>query len=98
MVMRRELCEAAWYSFPVEPIRYHVEALWDAEPRVWVATSDDVPGLATEAETIENLAEKLRGLIPELLAANGLLPDTIEAGSISFEITGHREELVKLAS
>jgi Domain of unknown function (DUF1902) len=33
-------------------------------------TSEDVPGLATEAETLEALTEKLRGLIPELLEAN----------------------------
>jgi predicted RNase H-like HicB family nuclease len=48
----------------------HVQADWDPEAEVWVATSDDVPGLATEAATIETLAEKLRTLIPELLAAN----------------------------
>ena len=58
----------------MEPIRYHVEAFWDPEPGVWVATSDDVPGLATEAETLEKLTEKLRGLIPELLDANGPRP------------------------
>ena len=32
-----------------------VYALWDAEAGVWVATSEDVPGLATEADTIEQL-------------------------------------------
>lgn len=63
-----------------------------------MATSDDVPGLATESETIEKLTERLRGMIPELLAANGLLPGSIETGSISFELTGHRQELVPLAS
>lgn len=82
----------------MKSIRYHVEAVWDPEASVWVATSDDVPGLATEAETIEELAERLRGMIPELLAANGLLPTTVETGSISFELTGHRHELVTLAS
>ncbi len=29
-----------------------------------VATSDDVPGLATEADTLENLVEKLKIMIP----------------------------------
>ena len=48
----------------------HVQADWDPEAEVWVATSDDVPGLATEADTIERLTEKLRTLIPELLEAN----------------------------
>lgn len=49
---------------------YHVQADWDPEAWVWVATSDDVPGLATEAETIEALTEKLRTIVPELLEAN----------------------------
>ncbi|HKH43195.1 MAG TPA: DUF1902 domain-containing protein [Thermoanaerobaculia bacterium] len=52
---------------------FHVHADWDPEVDVWVATSEDVPGLATEAPTIEALAEKLRNLIPELLEANQLL-------------------------
>jgi len=46
---------------------YHIQADWDPEAGVWVATSEDVPGLATEAETIEALTEKLRVMIPELL-------------------------------
>ena len=76
---------------------YHVHADWDPEVSVWVATSDDVPGLATEAATLEALAEKLRTLIPELLEANHLLVgDQPEA--ISFELTSHREERVRLAS
>jgi predicted RNase H-like HicB family nuclease len=48
-----------------------VNALWDAGARVWVAESDDVPGLVAEAESIETLAAKLEVLIPELLEANG---------------------------
>jgi len=82
----------------MEPTRDHVEAVWDPDASVWVATSDDVPGLVTEADTLETLAERLRVMIPDILAANGLLPRDIESGSISFELTGHREELVTLAS
>lgn len=48
-----------------------VNALWDAEARVWVADSDAVPGLVAEAESLEALAAKLEVLIPELLEANG---------------------------
>jgi predicted RNase H-like HicB family nuclease len=48
----------------------HVKAFWDKEAGVWVATSDDVPGLVTEAETSEELIGKLRGLIPELVELN----------------------------
>ena len=48
-----------------------VRALWDEEAKVWVATSDDVPGLATEAASWNELIPKLKVLIPELLDANG---------------------------
>ncbi len=49
----------------------NVIALWDEEAQVYVATSDDVPGLATEAETLDELAAKLKVLIPELFVVNG---------------------------
>jgi len=39
----------------------------DADAGVWVATSDDVPGLIAEAETIEALDFKLKCMVPELL-------------------------------
>ena len=48
-----------------------VHAEWDDEAGVWVAISDDMPGLATESETVEALIAKLEVLIPELLDANG---------------------------
>jgi predicted RNase H-like HicB family nuclease len=87
-----------WYPALVMggPI-FHVQADWDHEAGVWVATSDDVPGLATEAPTIEALAEKLRIMIPELLEANQLLSSG-QTGSIGFELTSHRQERVRLAS
>ncbi len=47
-----------------------VNAFWDDEASVWVAESDDVPGLITEAETLEELSTKLEILIPELLELN----------------------------
>ncbi len=50
-------------------------AEWDSESRVWVAESEDVPGLVAEAPTPEELNEKLRLLIPELLELNGHLLD-----------------------
>ncbi len=82
----------------MESNTYHVQADWDPETGVWVATSADVPGLATEAETIEGLTNRLRAMIPELLEANGLLSGSTQSGSIAFELTSHRQELVTLAS
>lgn len=48
-----------------------VKAVWDDDAQVWVATSDDVPGLATEAENPHALMQKLQIMIPELLDENG---------------------------
>ena len=42
----------------VKPLQ--IQADWDDDSNVWVAISDDVPGLATEAETLEQLIEKLK--------------------------------------
>ena len=44
-----------------------VNAIWDDEAEVWVATSNDVPGLATEASDLNELMAKLKVMIPELL-------------------------------
>jgi predicted RNase H-like HicB family nuclease len=52
---------------------YHIQARWDSEGGVWVAESEDVPGLVAEAESPNALAKKLRVLIPELLELNGVL-------------------------
>ena len=54
----------------IKPLQ--IQADWDDEATVWVAISDDVPGLATEAETLEHLIEKLKIMVPELLDLNGL--------------------------
>ena len=50
-----------------------VNAFWDEEAGVWVASSNsnDVPGLVAEAETMDKLVAVLQDRIPELLEANG---------------------------
>lgn len=63
-----------------------IRAEWDAEAEVWVATSDDVPGLATEADTLEALSAKLEIMVPELLDANGY-PDGPE---VPFELLARK--------
>jgi hypothetical protein len=52
---------------------YEVEARWDSTADVWVAESDDVPGLVAEAESMNALVEKVRVLVPELMELNGAL-------------------------
>lgn len=68
-----------------------VHAIWDDEAKVWVATSDDVPGLATEAPSLDLLVPKLKAMIPELLEANGH-PEA-EGIDIPFKLVGEINEV-----
>ncbi len=70
---------------------FFIRAEWDHEAEVWVATSDDVPGLATEEATMEGLITKLRTMIPELLEANNV---EIEQ-AVPFEVMTRRFEIVE---
>jgi hypothetical protein len=54
---------------------FTITADWDAEAGVWTAASDDVPGLAIEAATLDRLTERLTVVVPELLALNGQAAD-----------------------
>ncbi|HUC18788.1 MAG TPA: DUF1902 domain-containing protein [Acetobacteraceae bacterium] len=61
------------YSSPSPPEHrtvFRVTVLWDDEAKVYVATSDDLPGLVAEAETIPLLENEMRALVPDLLALN----------------------------
>ena len=46
---------------------YKIEAFWDQEAEVWVAESNDILGLVTEADTLDQLTHKFKQIIPELL-------------------------------
>ncbi|MGP1383008.1 MAG: DUF1902 domain-containing protein [Thainema sp.] len=75
---------------------YKIDAFWDIEAAVWVATSENVPGLVTEADSLEALDLKLRDLIPELLILNEVIPKDYK-GIISFELTSHKQEIIEVA-
>ena len=45
----------------------NVNVIWDAEASVWVATSDDVPGLVAEAESFEALKQTVIVRVDELM-------------------------------
>lgn len=49
-----------------------VTADWDPEAGVWVATSRDLRGLVTEAESVEVLRAKLPGMVLDLLEEAGI--------------------------
>lgn len=60
------------------PIVIHAD--WDPEAAVWVATTSDLKGLVTEADTMEALRAKLPGIILDLLEEYGIsdIPASIE--------------------
>ena len=60
------------------PVVIHAD--WDPEASVWVATTRDIRGLVTEADTIEALRAKLPGMILDLLEEYGIsdFPASIE--------------------
>ena len=70
-----------------------IRAEWDDEAQVWVATSDDIPGLVTEAPSVEALVERLRAIIPELMELNrGIVGQRFE-----FHITSERTATAEAA-
>lgn len=69
---------------------YLVQARWDSEAGVWVAESDDVPGLVAEAESPNVLREKLRVLIPELLDLNRVLEKS--SAPVQFSVRYRHED------
>ncbi len=68
-----------------------IRATWDDEARVWVAESDDVPGLVLESGSMDALIERLRYAVPELLALNGK-----ESGTLQMNIVSQRLEQVAI--
>ncbi|MDZ8035359.1 MULTISPECIES: DUF1902 domain-containing protein [unclassified Nostoc] len=72
-----------------------VSAFWDSEVNVWVASSDNLPGLVTEASTIEMLTAKLKAMIPELIELNRVESDNKDY--IDLYLTTHRHESIKMA-
>jgi hypothetical protein len=49
---------------------YFVKAVWDDDAKVWYVSHTDVPGLAVEADSPEELVKLLNTLIPELIELN----------------------------
>ena len=52
-------------------MQYKIDLQWDAEAAVWIATSDDLPGLVLESGSFDALLERVRIAVPELIRLNG---------------------------
>jgi predicted RNase H-like HicB family nuclease len=71
-----------------------IRAEWDNDASIWSATSDDIPGLATEADSIEVLFNKLSSMIPELMFLNKVTDDN----EIVYEVLARKSSVAHLPS
>ena len=64
-----------------------VQAQWDPEAEVWWAESADLPGLVSEAPTLEALIDRVSLAIPDLLTAGqGRPPNNSPTRRVTFRV------------
>lgn len=51
-------------------MEYVINFTWDSEADVWIATSEDIPGLVLESGSFDALLERTRFAVPELIELN----------------------------
>jgi predicted RNase H-like HicB family nuclease len=73
---------------------YRILLTWDEEARVWIAESDDIPGLILESGSPDALIERVRYAAPELLELSGNMADV----SLSFRAERHAATMSGTAS
>lgn len=54
-------------------MEYVINFMWDNEACVWIATSEDVPGLVLESGSFDALVERVHYAIPELIEESAML-------------------------
>jgi len=52
-------------------LEYTIVFFWDDEASVWIAESEDLPGLILESYSFDTLIEKVKKAVPELLELSG---------------------------
>ena len=67
-----------------------IDARWDDEAGVWLATSPDIEGLVVEATTWPAMIEEVRLVLPDLLQLSG-------QESAALSLTFRAEEHLDLA-
>lgn len=72
-------------------MKLKIKVTWDTETCVWVAESDDVPGLVLESGSFDALIERLRYAVPEMLELNGGAK-----GPLQLEVVSERLEQVAI--
>lgn len=67
-------------------MEYVINFTWDPEASVWIATSNDIPGLVLESGSFDALLERTRFAVPELLELNN---NNIAPLSLTFKSERH---------
>jgi Domain of unknown function (DUF1902) len=65
-----------------------IVARWDPDAKVWIATSEDVPGLVIEADSWPAMIEETRLVLPELMELSGSRGNDL---SLTFRAEEHLE-------
>ncbi|MGA8691041.1 MAG: DUF1902 domain-containing protein [Methyloceanibacter sp.] len=68
-----------------------IDARWDAQAQVWLATSAEVPGLVVEADSWPAMIEEVRLVLPDLLELS-------DQGADKLSLTFKAEERLDLAN
>lgn len=63
-----------------------IQARWDGEASVWIATSEDVPGLVVEADSWPQMIEEVRLVLPDLMQLSGRSQENL---SLTFKAEEH---------
>ncbi|MBF0133491.1 MAG: DUF1902 domain-containing protein [Magnetococcales bacterium] len=74
---------------------FEIKAVWDPEAKVWYVGDSDVPGLVTEAATLESLTEKIVLMIPDLLRMNNREP--LPTHHVPFKLTGEMHGKIEIS-
>ena len=77
-----------------------IRAEYDPEAAVWWTADSDVPGLATDAPTLDELATKVGAMLPDLLELNvdQLADKSRRAAPHRLRIIAHHERLFDVAA
>lgn len=69
---KREVCAIVMEVSTIRRIimDHVITFTWDNEANVWIATSNDIPGLVLESDSFDALLQHTRSAVPELLALN----------------------------
>lgn len=72
-------------------MEYIIHLIWDNDAGVWIAESDDIPGLVLESVSFDTLLERVRIAVPELLKLNNT-----DESSLILKFLSERQERIAL--